>query len=98
MLRAVRGPIWLTQTGGFVKYKRWAYSERRADRATRQALSIAHSGGRRIPRLYLYHSAWLPPEQVGHGPARLRRNAATGLWTLAAARGKTVAARSAVGL
>jgi hypothetical protein len=98
MLRAVKGPIWLTETGGFVKFKRWSYSERRADRATQHALSIAERAGHRIPRVYLYH--WHGSRQnkwdsglLGHdGTPR------AAYWTLAAASGKTAAARAALGL
>ena len=98
MLRAVSGPIWLTETGGFVKYKRWSYSEGRADRATRQALAIAERGGRRIPRVYLYH--WHGSRQNKWDTGLLGYDGAPrpAYWTLAAARGRTDAARSAFGL
>ena len=98
MLRAVKGPIWLTETGGFVKYKRWSYSERRADRATRQALAIAEHGGSRIPRVYLYH--WLGSRRNRWDSGLLRYDGTPrpAYWTLAAASGRTAAARAAFGL
>lgn len=98
MLKAVSGPIWLTETGGFVRFKRWSYSEQRANRATRQALAIAERGGRRIPRVYIYH--WLGSSQNRWDSGLLGYDGTPrpAYWTLAAASGKTVGARAAFGL
>jgi hypothetical protein len=98
MLRAVKGPIWLTETGGFVRFKRWSYSVWRADRATRHALAIAARGGRRVPRVYLYH--WLGDSlnKWDSGLLGYDGSPRPAYWTLAAASGKTTAARAAFGL
>lgn len=98
MLRAVSGPIWLTETGGFVRFKRWSYSEQRADRATRQALAIAARGGARIPRVYLYHWHGSSANKWDSGLLGYDGTPRPAYWTLAAAQGKTVAARTAAGL
>lgn len=98
MLRAVRGPIWLTETGGFVRFKRWSYSERRADHATRQALAIAERGGPRIPRVYLYHWSGSAANRWDSGLLGYDGTPRPAYWTLAAASGRTVAARAAFGL
>ena len=98
MLRAVTGPIWLTETGGFVKFKKWSYSEQRADRATRHALAIAERGGRRIPRVYLYHWRGSSQNKWDSGLLRYDGRPRPAYWTLAAASGKTSAARAAWGL
>lgn len=48
-----RGRIWLTETGGIVRFARsWAYDERRAARATRHVLGVARR--HRLERIYLY--------------------------------------------
>ena len=98
MLRAISGPIWLTETGGFVKFKRWSYSEQRADRATRQALAIAERGGRRIPRVYLYHWHGSRRNKWDSGLLGYDGRPRPAYWTFAAASGKTAAARAAFGL
>lgn len=98
MLRAVKGPIWLTETGGFVKFKRWSYSERRAERATRQALAIAERGGPRIPRVYLYHWHGSRLNKWDSGLLGYDGRPRPAYWALAAARGKTAAARAAFGI
>jgi hypothetical protein len=97
MLRAVKGPIWLTETGGFVRFKRWSYSEQRADRATRHALAIAARGGLRVPRVYLYH--WLGDTRNKWDSGLLGYDGSPrpAYWTLAAASGRTTAARAAIG-
>jgi hypothetical protein len=57
LLRTVRGSIWLTETGGIVKFAdTLPYSERRAARATKFMFRLARSS-RRIKRLYIY--SWL---------------------------------------
>jgi hypothetical protein len=54
LLRTVRGSIWLTETGGIVKFANvFRYSERRAARATKYMFRLARSY-RRIKRLYIY--------------------------------------------
>lgn len=98
MLRAVKGPIWLTETGGFVRFKRWSYSEQRADRATRHALAIAERGGQRIPRIYLYHWRGSSLNKWDSGLLGDDGTPRPAYWTLAAASGKTGAARVAFGL
>lgn len=98
MLRAVKGPIWLTETGGFVRFKRWSYSEHRANRATRQALAIAEDGGRRIPRVYLYHWHGSRENTWDSGLLGYDGRPRPAYWTLAAASGRTAAARVAFGL
>jgi hypothetical protein len=57
LLRAVRGSVWLTETGGIVKFANTLpYNERRAAKATRFMFKLARSS-RRIKRLYIY--SWL---------------------------------------
>jgi hypothetical protein len=54
LLRAVRGKIWLTETGGIVKFDgTFPYNEQRAAKATRYMFKLARSSGR-IKRLYIY--------------------------------------------
>jgi hypothetical protein len=53
----VRGNIWLTETGGVVKFAdTFPYNEQRAARATKYMFKLARSS-RRIKRLYIY--SWL---------------------------------------
>jgi hypothetical protein len=58
LLRAVRGAVWVTETGGIVRfgtsYHGGRKGERRAARALRQTFRIARSSPR-IKRVYLYH-------------------------------------------
>lgn len=54
MLRLVPGEIWLTETGGIVRFGRRPYSLSRAARATRFMFGLAASN-RRITRLYIYN-------------------------------------------
>jgi putative glycosyl hydrolase len=57
LLRTVRGSIWLTETGGIVKFADvLPYNEQRAARATKYMFKLARSS-RRIRRLYIY--SWL---------------------------------------
>lgn len=57
LLRTVRGNIWLTETGGVVKFAdAFPYSEQRAARATKFMFKLARSS-KRIKRLYIY--SWL---------------------------------------
>jgi hypothetical protein len=67
LLRAVRGQVWLTETGGIVKFvlpsgsTLFPYDEARARRAVRQTFKIAKRHRRRIKRVYLYHFLAPPP-------------------------------------
>jgi hypothetical protein len=66
MLRAVKGEIWFTETGGLVKRyqrkrpgirERWVrHSLKRAARATRYVFKLA-ALSRRVKRVYIYHFA-----------------------------------------
>jgi hypothetical protein len=54
-----RGEVWLTETGGVVRFARsFGYDERRAARATRHVLRIARK--RRVRRVYLYQWSGAP--------------------------------------
>ena len=53
MLRAVKGDIWLTETGGIVAFGRRKYNPKRAARATRFMFKLAASS-KRVKRLYIY--------------------------------------------
>lgn len=57
-----RGQVWLTETGGIVRFGNTiSYDERRAARATAHVLKVAAK--RRVPRVYLYQ--WTG-EVLGH--------------------------------
>jgi hypothetical protein len=59
-LRMVRGKVWLTETGGIVRFQeasgkvRFRFSERRAATATKRMFSLARKYRKRITRLYVY--------------------------------------------
>jgi hypothetical protein len=56
---AGRGTIWLTETGGVVRFARsFGYDERRAARSTRHVLRIA--ARRKVTRVYLYQWSGAP--------------------------------------
>jgi len=61
LLKAVKGDIWLTETGGIVKFvlpnghTLFPYSESRANRATERMFDLAKRYRSRIKRLYIYH-------------------------------------------
>jgi hypothetical protein len=61
LLKAVRGQVWLTETGGIVKFvlpnghTLFPYSESRANRATKRMFELAKRYRGRIKRLYIYH-------------------------------------------
>jgi hypothetical protein len=61
LLDAVRGAVWLTETGGIVKFvlpdgrRLFRKSESRANRATRRMFALAKRYRSRIKRLYIYH-------------------------------------------
>jgi hypothetical protein len=58
LLRAVKGEVWLTETGGIVRfssrYRGGKSGEARAARAVKRTFAVARSSSR-IKRLYLYH-------------------------------------------
>ena len=54
-----RGQVWLTETGGVVRFARsFGYDERRAARSTRHVLRLAER--RRVRRVYLYQWSGAP--------------------------------------
>ena len=61
LLKTVRGDVWLTETGGIVKFvlpsggTLFPYSEARANRATKRMFALASRYRGRIKRLYIYH-------------------------------------------
>ena len=61
LLKAVKGDIWLTETGGLVKFvlpnghTLVPFSESRANRATKRMFALAKRYRSRIKRLYIYH-------------------------------------------
>ena len=65
LLRAVRGEVWLTETGGIVKFvlpsgaTLFPFDEARANRATKRMFELAKRYRGRIKRLYIYH--WQQP-------------------------------------
>jgi len=98
MLRAVKGPIWLTETGGIVRFGDvLAFDEARAARATDRVFSVANLDRERIKRIYLYH--WRAPVRQAHWDSGLLTNAGQprkSFWILANRLGKTQAARRAL--
>jgi hypothetical protein len=58
LLRSVKGQLWLTETGGIVRfstrYRGGKNGEARAARATKRTFAIARSSSR-VKRVYLYH-------------------------------------------
>jgi Glycosyl hydrolase catalytic core len=61
LLKAVKGDVWLTETGGIVKFvlpnghTLFPQSERRANSATKRMFALAKRYRSRIKRLYIYH-------------------------------------------
>jgi hypothetical protein len=61
LLKTVRGRVWLTETGGIVRFilpnghTLFRYSERRANVAMGRVLRLARQYRARIERLYVYH-------------------------------------------
>jgi Glycosyl hydrolase catalytic core len=61
LLKAVKGDVWLTETGGIVKFvlpnghTLFRYDEARANRATKRMFELASRYRSRIKRLYIYH-------------------------------------------
>ena len=64
-MKAVKGKVWLTETGGIVKFvlpdgrTLFKKSESRANSATKRMFSLAKQYRSRIKRLYIYQ--WLAP-------------------------------------
>jgi hypothetical protein len=65
LLKAVRGQIWLTETGGIVKFvlpnrhKLFAFSESRQNTAVKKMFRLAKKYRKRIKRIYVYN--WRAP-------------------------------------
>jgi hypothetical protein len=65
LVKAVRGQIWLTETGGIVKFvlptggTLFPFSESRANKAVKRMFSLAKKYRSRIKRLYIYN--WRQP-------------------------------------
>jgi hypothetical protein len=65
LLKAVKGDIWLTETGGIVRFvlpnghTLFPFSETRANTATKRMFALAKRYRSRIKRLYIYH--WKQP-------------------------------------
>jgi len=65
LLKAVKGKVWLTETGGIVRFvlpggkTLFKKSERRANQATKRMFTLAKQYRSRIKRLYVYH--WRAP-------------------------------------
>ena len=61
LLKAVRGKVWLTETGGIVQFilpdgrTLFPYSERRANTSMARLMRLAKQYRSRIERLYVYH-------------------------------------------
>jgi hypothetical protein len=61
LAKTVKGKIWLTETGGIVKFvlpdghTLFPYSERRANVAISRLMRLARANRKRIERLYVYH-------------------------------------------
>jgi hypothetical protein len=61
LLKTVRGQVWLTETGGIVRFvlpdgrTLFPQSERRANSATKRMFALAKRYRSRIKRLYIYH-------------------------------------------
>ena len=73
----MRGSVWLTETGGIVKFRLpnghllFPYSESRANRATKRMFALAKRYRSRIKRLYIYH--WKQPAKSNRFDAGLIR-------------------------
>jgi hypothetical protein len=65
LLKAVKGQVWLTETGGIVRFvlptggTLYKKSESRANKATKRMFGLAKQYRSRIKRLYIYH--WRAP-------------------------------------
>jgi hypothetical protein len=79
LLRTVRGQVWLTETGGIVKFKLpggrtlFRFNEKRANKALKRMFHLARKYQRRVKRLYIYN--WSAPLKSNRFDAGLvRRN------------------------
>jgi hypothetical protein len=78
LLETVKGDVWLTETGGVVKFvlpngkTLFPFSEGRANRAIRRLLSLASRYRSRISRVYVYH--WRQPSGESRFDAGLVRS------------------------
>ena len=52
--RLRKSQVWITETGGIVRHRRFEHDERRAARAVRHAFKLA-SAFRRVKRIYIYN-------------------------------------------
>jgi hypothetical protein len=81
LMKAVRGDIWLTETGGIVKFvlpnghTLFPFSESRANTATKRMFALATRYRSRIKRLYIYH--WKQPSADNRFDAGLVRRSGT---------------------
>ncbi len=97
MLRAVSGPIWLTEAGGIVRFaKGFACNERRAQRAVRHMFALADLSRSRIRRTYIYQ--WRGPRGRNaiwdSGLLAANGHPRPAFWTVAAHLGVTRSARA----
>jgi hypothetical protein len=66
LLRLVPGVVWLTETGGLVRFQLrdgttpWRYDEQRAARSVAYTFALADANARRIRRVYLYNWRAVP--------------------------------------
>ena len=78
LLSVTRGPVWLTETGGIVKFvlpsgrTLLPPSESRADEAVKRMFQLARRYRRRIRRIYIYH--WRAPIPQNRFDSGLLRN------------------------
>ena len=81
LLKAVKGQVWLTETGGIVKFvlpnggTLFPQSESRANKATKRMFALAKRYRSRIKRLYIYH--WKQPSADHRFDAGLVRSDGT---------------------
>jgi Glycosyl hydrolase catalytic core len=81
LLKAVKGDVWLTETGGIVKFvlpdgrTLFPFSESRANSATKRMFALAKRYRSRIKRLYIYH--WKQPSGENRFDAGLIRSDGT---------------------
>jgi hypothetical protein len=77
----VKGDVWLTETGGIVKFvlpnghTLFPFSESRANSATKRMFALAKRYRSRIKRLYIYH--WKQPSEDARFDAGLIRSNGT---------------------
>lgn len=78
LLKTVKGKVWLTETGGLVKFtlpsggKLFPFSESRANKAVKRMFSLAKRYRSRIKRLYIYN--WEQPRGSNRFDAGLITN------------------------